>query len=210
MNLPFDAFFCADYIRANSPDIAPAQLRAEQARLKVPCLGALGCRFLSLCAAMKQPKTAIDVGCGIGASTFSMHQGAPAARITAIDGNVERAATCAELMKDIPQITVHNALALPFLQATDERYDFAFVDSVKKMYLPIWQLLRTKLNPGAVVLFDDVLLYGYTAEDEATVPLKYQDGRRELREFIDVLSADDAIVSQIVPLDGGMLLCWLH
>ena len=206
MNLPFDAFFCAEYVRENSPDIIPPKVREEQARLKVPCLGALGCRFLALCASMKQPKTAIDVGCGIGASTLSIHMGAPDARITALDGNVERTLVCAHLTENIPQITVKNELAVPYLEATDEMYDFAFVDSVKKMYLPIWQVLRKRLNPGAVVLFDDILLYGYTAECEATVPLKYQDGRRELREFISVITVDRLLYSQIVPLDGGMLL----
>jgi predicted O-methyltransferase YrrM len=155
---------------------------------------------------MSMPKTAIDIGCGIGSSTLAIHHGAPAAKITAIDGNPERTDVCAKLTADIEQITVYNALAMPFLEATTERYDFAFVDSVKKMYLPTWHLLRQRLNAGAVVLFDDILLYGYTAEAAATVPMKYQDGRQELREFISTMCNDTTLHTQIIPLDGGMLM----
>lgn len=206
MNLPFDSFICAGYIRSISHDILPENIRAEQERLKVPCLGVLGCRILSLCASMVNPKTVIDIGCGIGASTVAIHKGAPQAKITAIDANKERARMCSTLTAEIENISVFNELAVPFLENTDEMYDMAFVDSVKKSYLHIWQLLKKRLNPGAAVIFDDVLLYGYTAETEATVPTKYADGSRHLREFLECISKDKTLLSQVIPVDGGMLL----
>ncbi len=206
MNLPFDALPGADFIRELSPDILPAYVRKEQARLKVPCLGEMGCRFLRLCASMKQPETIIDIGAGLGASTLSLHYGAPSARITALEANRGRAETCRKMTENNPFIAVHFTLAEDFLKSTDERYDFAFIDSVKKDYAGIWHFLRPRLNPGAVAVFDDVLLHGYTMETEATVPLKYRDGRRELRAFLSEISSDDTLQSQIIPLDGGLLL----
>ena len=43
-----------------------------------------------------------------------------------------------------------------FLKTTDEKYDFAFIDTVKREYSGIWQLLRPRLNKNACVIFDDI------------------------------------------------------
>ncbi|MDR0454288.1 MAG: hypothetical protein LBH05_05705 [Deferribacteraceae bacterium] len=206
MNLPFDAFPGADFIRRLSPDILPNRVREEQTRLKVPCLGEMGCRFLWLCAAMKQPEKIIDIGAGIGASTLSLHFGAPFAEITALEANKERAESCCKIIENNPRIKVYFTMAEDFLKSADNSYDLAFIDSVKKDYTGIWHFLRPKLNAGAVAIFDDVLLHGFTMESEATVPLKYREGRRELRAFLSEISSDSSLQSQIIPLDGGMLV----
>ena len=207
MRLPFDTIPGADFIRELSPDILPSVVRETQARLKVPCLMEMGCRFLRICAAVKQPKKIIDIGAGLGASTLSLHYGAPLAEITALEANKERAEICREITGQNPLIKVYTALAEDFLKSpnNDDSYDLAFIDSVKKEYPAIWHLLRPKLNPGAVAIFDDVLLHGYTMEQEATVPLKYRIGRRELRTFLTEISYDRSLQSQIIPLDGGLL-----
>ena len=206
MKLPFDAFSVSDFIRELSPDILPCTLRDAQARLKTPCLGEMGCRFLRICAAMKRPRRIIDIGAGLGASALSMHYGAPYAEIDALEASKKRAEACREIIKGVPLIKVHLTMAEDFLKASDKSYDFAFIDSIKKDYPAIWYLLRPRLNSGAVAIFDDVLLHGYTTEDEAVVPLKYRAGRRELRLFLSEISSDDSLESQIIPLGGGMLL----
>ncbi|MDR2883704.1 MAG: class I SAM-dependent methyltransferase [Deferribacteraceae bacterium] len=206
MDLPFNAMPGANYISDISDDIIPTLFRQKQAELKVPSLGKLGCRFISICAAISKAKTIIDIGCGIGVSTMALHLGAPTAQIHALDANPERAETCRTLLSNYPNITVYNEMAIPFLQRDETRYDMAFVDSIKKDYIAIWHTLRPRLNAGAVVVFDDVLLHGYVAEENATVPTKYRDGAAELRLFLEELSTDPTVKSQIIPIDGGMLM----
>jgi caffeoyl-CoA O-methyltransferase len=210
MELPFDAMPASDFIRSVSHDIIPARFRERQKVLNVPSLGKLGCRFISICAQMAQPNTIIDIGCGIGVSTMALHTGAPSATIYALDANPERAEECRKLMMDVPNITVANDFAVSFLQNSDVTYDMAFVDSIKKGYSEVWHFLRPKLNAGAVVIFDDVLLHGYVAEENATVPLKYRDGAAELRIFLREIADDKTVKSQIIPIDGGMLLVTLN
>jgi predicted O-methyltransferase YrrM len=209
MNLPFDTLPCADYIKELSADITPVAVREAQAVHGVPCLSEMGCRLLALAAAMKQPQTMIDIGCGIGASTLALASGAPNAHITALDANEGRAALCKEFTAG-HNVTVHCANALNWLRDTEERFDLAFVDSIKKDYAAVWYLLRPKLNAGAVVIFDDVLLHGYSAEPQALIPMKYRDGAAELRLFLDEMSKLPDVISQILPLGGGMLMCCLR
>jgi predicted O-methyltransferase YrrM len=210
MLLPFDAIPTADFIRSLSRDIIPTHVRRRQEALKVPSLGKLGCQIISICAAMASPQTIIDIGCGIGISTMALHIGAPTAQIYAVDANSERAAECHNLMQNVSNVTVVNDTAVSFLQNNDITYDMAFVDSVKKNYGEIWHFLRQKLNTKAVVIFDDVLLHGYVAEENATVPLKYRYGATELRTFLQEIANDATVKSQIIPIDGGMLLVVLQ
>ena len=205
MNLPFAAMPGAAFISEHSTDIIPENIREAQKRYGVPCLSQEGCRFLALIAAIKKPAEAIDIGCGIGASTTALALGAPDANITALDANPERAAL-AGLLTSARRVSVHHADAFAYLKENDKSYDMAFVDSIKKDYSGIWHILRPRLSPGAVVLFDDVLLHGYTTEEEAEMPLKYRDGARELKAFLDEIKADAGLSSQIIPLSGGILL----
>lgn len=206
MNLPFDTMTAAAFIKNLSIDILPSEIRNTQAIQGVPCLGAMGCRLLSMCAAVKQPKTIVDIGCGIGASTTSLATGAPEAGITAFDANADRVESCRRLTSGYKNVNVFQANAFDFLKDCTEKYDMAFVDSIKKDYPAIWQYLRPLMNPQGLVIFDDVLLHGYVADEDAIIPDKYKDGAYELRQFLIEISYDKTLHSQILPLDGGMLM----
>ena len=132
MELPFDGLPGAKYIRDLSDDIVPVVIRDYQHKLNVPCLDPLGCRFLSLISSIKKPKNAIDIGCGIGASTISIHIGCKSAYIDAIDANLDRYNAAKLLLNDIDNIDVYHNLALNFLNDNDVKYDLAFVDTIKK------------------------------------------------------------------------------
>ena len=144
MNLPFAAMPGAAYITEHSADIIPEKIREAQKRYGVPCLSPEGCRFLAFVAAVKKPAKAIDIGCGIGASTTALALGAPLAHITALDANPERAAH-ARILTSTHNVTVHNADALAYLRDNEENYDMAFIDSIKKDYPGIWYALRNRL-----------------------------------------------------------------
>ncbi len=204
MELPFSSFICAEYISDMSPDIIPEEFRREQQRLGVPSLNAYGCRLLCMLASVSKPETAIDIGCGIGVSTVAIHKGAPHAVITALDANRERAETCRQLTSGM-NVNVYTGMAEDYLANTDEKYNFAFIDSIKKDYAGIWYLLKKKLAHGAVAVFDDILLHGYVGEDDAVIPWKYREGTAELREFLKEISTEYP-KSQIIPLGGGMLI----
>jgi spermidine synthase len=61
-------------------------------------------------------------------------------------------------MDDIPQLTVHDQDARPFLRTTDTRYDLVVVDAYHQPYVPFYlatreffELVRERLAPGGIV-----------------------------------------------------------
>jgi len=61
-------------------------------------------------------------------------------------------------LDDNPRLTVHDADARPFLQASHERYDLILVDAYRQPYVPFYlatreffRLCRKRLTPGGIV-----------------------------------------------------------
>ena len=93
-----------------------------------------------------------------------------------------------------------------YLKTCDKTFDFAFIDSVKREYFNIWQLIRPKLNKNACVVFDDILIYGFVMAEEAETPYKYQTNRKEVQNFISHIFSDTSLNAQIIPVSGGLLV----
>jgi predicted O-methyltransferase YrrM len=151
-----------------------------------------------------KPRNVIDIGCGIGISTLSIHLGFPEANIDAVDGNMGRVEVCKSFLGSRDKIHIYNETAADFLSRTDKLYDLAFIDSVKKEYPDIWQALVPRMASGGTALFDDVLLYGYVALDDEKIPPKYKNGTGILKNFVSEMNR--RYPSYIFPVGGGMLM----
>ncbi len=102
------------------------------------------------------------------------------AKVEAWRANIEEAglADCAELVAGD---------AFETLPAIDDVFDVVFLDAEKELYEPLFELARDKLEPGAVVIADNVLSH----ED---VLGAYSRDRQ----------ADPTLESVTVPLDRGL------
>ncbi len=79
--------------------------------------------------------------------------------------------------------------ALETLPQIEDVFDVVFLDAKNKQYEELFRLARSKLEPGAVVVADDVLLH-------ADVLAAYSAARQ----------ADPTLLSVTVPLDRGLEL----
>ena len=71
----------------------------------------------------------------------------------------------------------------------DDVFDVVFLDAANKVYEELFQLAREKLEPGALVIADDVVLHSDT-----------------LQAFVEARQADPTLLSTTVPLDRGLEL----
>jgi predicted O-methyltransferase YrrM len=79
--------------------------------------------------------------------------------------------------------------ALAEVPAIDDVFDIVFIDAEKDDYEQLFQLARTKLEPGALVVADNVLSHEET-----------------LGAYSRARQADPTLVSVTVPLDRGLEL----
>lgn len=172
----------------------------------VPSLEEAACAALTNIVSIKRPCKSIDIGCGIGVSSLAILNGFLETELTALDGNLERLLIFNEYFKDKKNVVSYQIRGEQWLACHEGTYDFAFIDSVKREYGAMWHLLRKKLNNNAVVVFDDILLYGYILCEDAEVPYKYKRNRIEILNFLEEIFADDSLSAQIIPVSGGLLV----
>ena len=79
--------------------------------------------------------------------------------------------------------------ALETLPVIDDVFDVVFLGAANKLYEELFQLARPKLEPGALVIADDVVLHSDT-----------------LRAYSEARQADPTLSSLTVPLDRGLEL----
>ena len=151
-----------------------------------------------------KPKNILEIGCGAGASTYMLNY-TNEVTIDAVDSNLIRINLAKENFAGFDNVTFHHDFAENFLQNTVKKYDFVFVDSVKKDYGKIWYYLKRVILNGATVVFDDFMLYGYLLQEDCEIPYKYMQGVRHLREFYNEIKSKCKNYT-LLPIGNGVMV----
>jgi len=151
-------------------------------------------RFLFSLVAPQGSCEVLEIGAGRGYSTIWL-----AAGVRYLGGRVlalERDASCiADWHRNISAAGLDEVAelvegdALETLPAIDDVFDVVFLDAANKLYEDLFRLARGKLEPGALVVADDVTLHADT-----------------LRAYSEARQADPTLESVTVPLDRGLEL----
>ncbi len=172
---------------------------------KVPTVDKSAGEMLRFFARVKGTKHILELGCGIGIATKYMKYN-DEVKITALDYNKNRLDEAADYLKTEKNIDFVHAKAEDYLGETSNKFDFVFVDTIKREYANVWYLLKKCLADKALVIFDDIFLYGYVLYEEAEIPYKYLETVRELKAFIDEVKYTFYSDSSIIPVGNGLLL----
>jgi predicted O-methyltransferase YrrM len=171
-----------------------ARLEAEEPRPPgVPVAPTTG-RFLFSLVAPQADCEVLEIGAGRGYSTIWL-----AAGVRHLGGRVlslEREESCiADWRRNIADAGLEDTAELvegdarETLPAIDDVFDLVFLDAANKVYEELFQLARGKLEPGALVVADDVILHADT-----------------LQAYVDARRSDPTLLSTTVPLDRGLEL----
>jgi predicted O-methyltransferase YrrM len=151
-------------------------------------------RFLFSLVAPQTDCEVLEIGAGRGYSTIWL-----AAGVRHFGGRVlslERDHSCiADWRRNVADAGLDDVAdliegdALETLPMIDDVFDVVFLDAANKLYEELFSLAREKLEPGALVVADDVTLHADT-----------------LRAYSHARQADPTLSSVTVPLDRGLEL----
>ena len=174
-------------------------------RYNIPTIHLQTALVLKTLLMAKKPSSILEIGCGAGASTEILNYSSDVL-VDAVDANHIRIDLAQKNFKEFTNVRFHMKRGEEFLRSCEKKYDFVFVDSIKRHYQTIFYLLKDHLEEGALVLFDDFMFYGYFLEHECEIPPKYHLSIRELREFYGEIKENFKGSHMLLNIGNGLLV----
>jgi predicted O-methyltransferase YrrM len=203
-----------DWVESVAAPIHPAlaAIEAAAAPERIPILDRESGRALSVVVAGR--RRIVEVGTAYGYSTLWMALGAaPDSTIATIDPDRARTDLARGWWRQAgiadERIEVVNRPALEaFAAGAGEPaligpFDFAFIDALKEEYLAYLEAIVPRLEPGAIVVADNVLWAGAVSGDQ---PSRRGGSTEALRAFDRATMSDPRFNATILPVGDGLLI----
>jgi predicted O-methyltransferase YrrM len=200
-----------DYVVAHSqqePEILKELNRETWQKILNPRMlsGDFQGRVLSMISKLIQPKIILEIGTYTGYSALCMAEGmAKDGRLHTIDRNEELydfQQKYFEKSKYSDRIVQHVGNALEIIPTLEEKFDLVFIDADKSNYTNYFNLVIEKMNPGGVILSDNVLWSGKVVEqlDPKDIDTK------ALLEYNRRINEDPRVETVLLPIRDGLTI----
>ena len=164
--------------------------------------------FLKFLLAVKKPMRVLEIGTAIGFSALLMCEMLPEnGKITTIEKYEKRIPIARENFRRMgreKQIRLLEGDALELMRGLEGSYDFIFMDAAKAQYVFYLEEAIRLLEPGGIMLTDNVLQDGDVIESRFAVERRNRTIHARMREFLYNLKHDPRILSSVIPLGDGV------
>jgi caffeoyl-CoA O-methyltransferase len=200
-----------DYIVSHSeeePKLLQQLTRETYQKILQPIMlsGPYQGRVLSMISKLIRPKTILELGTFTGYATLCLAEGLQTeGEIDTIDVNEELVDFQRKYFDKSnygKQIHQHLGSALDIIPSLDKTFDLVFIDADKPNYVNYFNLIIDKLNPGGIILSDNVLWHGKVIE-----PVNEKDySTKAVLEFNTLLKNDKRIETVVLPIRDGLTI----
>lgn len=178
---------------------------------RIPIVEPETARLLSVITKLIRPERILEVGCAIGYSSILMSRSlAEGGKILTLEYNPDMVRTARENVRKAgleETINVVEADAKDYLAYIDEDeiFDMIFLDGPKAHYLYMLDDAVRLLKKGGLLISDNILFKGMTADDEHFARRKVTIIHR-LREYIDALMSHPQLETSILSQGDGVTI----
>lgn len=163
-------------------------------------------RILSMLSKLIQPNTILEIGTYTGYSALCLAEGLkPKGKLHTIDKNEE----LFDLQKKYfdksaykHQIQQYVGKALEIIPGINATFDLVFIDADKSNYVNYFNTIINKMNPGGIILSDNVLWSGKVVEQ---LDSKDTD-TRVILEYNKLLKEDKRVETVLLPIRDGLTI----
>ncbi len=165
--------------------------------------------FLRVILTIKHPKEILELGTAIGYSAILMSECCDA-KITTIENYEKRIPIARENFEKAgksDQIELLEGDAMEVMKTLPkEKYDFIFMDAAKAQYINYLPEVMRLLNPGGVLITDNVLQDGDLIQSKFVVRRRDRTIHKRMREFLETVKHDERLETSIVPIGDGIVM----
>lgn len=165
--------------------------------------GRLQGRLLAMLSKIHQPKTVLELGTFTGYSALCLAEGlASDGTIHTIEGNAETAFWANKNFINSPfqgNIQLHEGQAVDILPTLPAHFDLIFLDGDKRGYPAYFHQLADRLNPGGLLLADNILWDG-----RVKAPADKDPDVQALKAYNELLLTDERIEVVVLPIRDGL------
>lgn len=163
--------------------------------------------FLASLLEYKRPSRILEVGTAIGYSSilFSDYL-MPGGEIYTLEKDEKYAAIARENIRRASRENVIHLIegsAEETIKTVDKELDMVFLDANKSQYRYYFDVIFPLLKPGGIIICDNILYKGMTANDEL-LPRKHYAIVKNIRDFLDFLCKHPLLTTSIIPIGDGM------
>ncbi len=203
--------YITDLLRSQVPKRSGflAELEDEARAEDIPIILPEAAQLLNVLCELKRPKHILEIGCAIGYSALLMseklQEGGSILTLELDEEMARRARANIERAGKSDTITVRNCDAVETVPTLTGEYDLIFLDGPKAHYIHMLNDCVRLLAKGGMLIADNVLYKGMTADPEHVVRRKITIVKR-LRHFINAQMQRAELETVLLPLGDGMTI----
>ncbi len=198
-----------EYILSNSMDIPDYLIELERETNLTTLMpqmlsGRLQGRLLAFLSKMINPENILEIGTFTGYSALCLAEGlAENGKLITIEYDPELKNI---IEKYIEKSGMQNRIevifndAIHIIDKLEKAFDLVFLDAYKEDYINYYQKIIPKLNPGGIIIADNVLWSGKVITDQSDKTTK------AIIEFNKFVNADPNTENVILPIRDGLSL----
>lgn len=186
------------------------ELEAYAKKTQVPIIRKEMQSLMRTLLVMNKPKRILEVGTAIGFSALFMSEFMPEdGHITTIEKYEKRIPIAKDNFKRFgkeDRIELLEGDAADILKSLTGPFDFIFMDAAKGQYIHFLPDVLRLLNPGGVLLSDNVLQDGDIIESKYAVIRRDRTIHKRMREYLYTLKNHEQLETAILTLGDGVAL----
>lgn len=187
-------------------DLLAAINRDTHAHVKMPRMlsGHLQGRVLAMISKLLQPGSILEIGTYTGYSAICLAEGlAGNGRLITLDINEELEDKVRRSFEDAglsQRIDYRIGNAVDIIPGLPGAFDLVFIDADKENYATYYDLVIDRVNPGGVILADNVLWSGKVLTENG------DKATRAIQAFNRKIQQDSRVENVLLPIRDGIML----
>lgn len=166
--------------------------------------------FLKVLMAAKKPRRVLEIGTAVGFSAILMCEYMPEdGCVVTIENYSKRVAKARENFERAgvkERVILLEGDALDVMRKQEGPFDFIFMDAAKGQYIHYLPEVLRLLEPGGMLMTDNVLQDGDVVESRFAVERRNRTIHSRMRDFLYEIKHTDCLQTSIIPLGDGVAL----